>query len=169
MNGSSRASRPAPCRWCGNLAAGDRGSEAVETFCCVGCALRARIPVDADGQFPVNAQLTSVLAVGFLYFNELLFWTLGTLGKAKLGAVLSERMLWVAAAAALLVWLAVRIIQRREKCSHGRDIIVSMLVLAVHVVSLVFPERAGLCMAGANAGLLAWSARGLIRKKKTAR
>ena len=113
----------------------------------------------------MNAQLTSVLAVGFLYFNELLFWTLGALGKERLGAVLSERMLWVAAVAALLVWLAVWIIQRREKCSRARDIAVSVLVLAVHGVSLGFPERSGLCMAAANAGLLMWSARGLVRER----
>ena len=156
---------PRVCRWCGNASAATRGTVPDDTFCCAGCALRARIPIDADGQFPVNGQLTSVLVTGFLYFNELLFWALGTLGAEKLGAELSQRMSWVAAGAALAVWLAVGIIQRREKCGGPRDAVVSGLVLGVHLVSLFFSDRPGLCMAVANAGLLVWSTRGLLSKK----
>ena len=157
---------PRVCRWCGNASAATRGTAPDDTFCCTGCALRARIPVDADGQFPVNGQLVSVLVTGFLYFNELLFWALATLGAEKLGEGVSQRMSWVAAGAALSVWLAVWIIQRREKCGGPRDAVVSGLVLGVHLVSLFFSERSGLCMAVANAGLLLWSARGLLSKKR---
>lgn len=167
MNEAFPATGPVACRWCGKPGATSRNADPSETFCCLGCALRARIPVDADGQFPVNGQLVSVLVVGFFYFNQLLFWTLGTFGGAKLGAVLSARMLWAAAVAALLMWLAVWLIQRREKCASARDAAVSVLVVTVHGVSVFFSDHPGLCMAAANAGLLVWSARGLLTKRKT--
>ena len=38
--------------------------------------MASQIPVDAKGNYPVNAALVTVLAVGFVVFNQLLGWGL---------------------------------------------------------------------------------------------
>lgn len=140
-------------------------------FCCTGCALLGRVPVDEKGQFPVNAQLVAMLATGFLYFNQLLFWPLAALqtmqGKSE-GAV---RFYWAGAIAALVAWGAVAFLQWRERAARASEIAVLAIALGVHTWMIAGALASGAAplawpMAAANALLIAWSARGIFRGKK---
>lgn len=129
----------------------------------------ARVPVDPQGQFPVNGHLISALVTGFFYFNQLLFWLLGLLiARDEAQVSLATRFGWLAAGTAFVVWTAVLVVQLREKSARTGDFIVAGIVLAVHGAAFrVLPPSAA-CMAGANALLLLWSMRGLLRRKRPA-
>lgn len=161
---------PVACRYCGLPFKVRRVEPGRDYFCCTGCAMLARVPVDAQGQFPVNAQLISALVTGFLYFNQLLFWLLGVLlARDEAQAALATRFLWLAAAAAFVVWVAVLMVQLREKSARAGDFIVATLALAAHGVAFRALPPSAVCMAVANALLLLWGVRGLLRKKTAAR
>ncbi len=134
-------------------------------FCCTGCALASRIPVNDQGEFPVNAALISALATGFIFFNQLLFWGLASLLKRQADAALAERMLWLASGAAWVLWLMVVGLMLRAKAGRLGDGVLVVGVLAVHALAhrQLPPEPIG--MAAASAALLLWSARGLLRGK----
>jgi hypothetical protein len=159
---------PVACRYCGLPFKVHRVEPGRDYFCCTGCAMLARVPVDADGQFPVNAHLVSALVVGFLYFNQLLFWLLGLLSDRDAAhAAVATRLHWMAAAAALAVWAGVFWLQRRERSGRAADGIVVILVLGVHALAFRTLPPSAACMAGANAALLLWSARGVLRAKRS--
>ncbi len=134
-------------------------------FCCTGCALASRVPVDAKGDFPVNAALIAALATGFVYFNQLLFWGLAVLLQRQGDAASATRFLWLAGGAAIVLWLLVMTLAVRSRAARGVDWVVMLGVLAVHGLAhrQLPPEPIG--MAAASAVLLLWSARGLLRKK----
>ncbi|ATC62976.1 hypothetical protein CMV30_02790 [Nibricoccus aquaticus] len=158
---------PVACRYCGLPFKVTRVEPGRDYFCCTGCAMLARVPVDAQGQFPVNAQLISVLVTGFLYFNQLLFWLLSVLlAREDAQAALAVRFGWLAAGAALVVWAAVLLVQLREKSARAGDFVGAALVLAMHGVAFRVQPPSAVCMAGANALLLLWSVRGLLRRKR---
>jgi len=73
------------------------------------------ISVDKDGQYPVNAALLSGLAIGLLYFNEILFALLARTATAVQPArsVTSEHFLWFSAGLGGLVWLGVVVVNLR--------------------------------------------------------
>jgi len=161
---------PVACRYCGLPFKVRRVEPGQEYFCCTGCAMLARVPVDPQGQFPVNAHLISALVVAFLYFNQLLFWLLGAvLARDETQTVLAQRFGWLAAIMAVVVWIAVVIVQRREKAARGGDVIVAGLALGVHGIAFHVLPPAAAYMAGANAFLLVWSSRGLLRRKHASR
>ena len=67
---SNAAIADCPSR-CGSIEAGRA------YYCCSGCALASRLPpAGGSGQFPVTPALVAALGVGFVFFNEVLFWTL---------------------------------------------------------------------------------------------
>jgi hypothetical protein len=156
------------CLYCGLPFKVRRVEPDHEYFCCTGCAMLARVPVDPQGHFPVNAHLISVLAVSFLYFNQLLFWLLSAvLGHDTAQALLAQRFGGLTAAMAFVVWLAVVIVQRSERSVRAGDLVVAAVALAAHGVSLrVFSHTAPCWMAATNALLLLWSSRGLLRLKR---
>ena len=157
---------PVDCRYCGLPFKVKRVEPGREYFCCTGCAMLARVPVDAQGQFPVNSHLVSALATGFLYFNQLLFWGLAVLlAKEETGRVLAERFGWLSAGTALVVWLVVLAVQLRERTARVPDFIVLALVLGAHGLAFRVDPPSSLCTALANALLLLWSSRGLLRRK----
>lgn len=140
-------------------------------FCCTGCALLGRVPVDEKGQFPVNAQLVSMLATGFLYFNQLLFWPLAALQAMQGKPEGAARFYWASAIAALAAWGAVAFLQWRERSARAPEIAALAIALGVHVWMIAGALASGATplawpMAAANALLIAWSARGVFRVKK---
>ena len=158
---------PVACRYCGLPFKVRRVEPGRDYFCCTGCAMLARVPVDQSGQFPVNAQLISMLAVGFLYFNQLLFWLLGVLLARDAAQVeTAVRFGWLAAAAALAVWLATIVIQWRERTARRADHVGAALVLIVHVAACRETPPAAWLMAAANGGWLIFQARGLLQRKR---
>ena len=131
-------------------------------FCCSGCALAARVPVDAQGQFPVNAALLTALGAGFVFFNQLLFWLLAVLlARDEAGAVNAARFAAASLGVGVLVWASLGMIQLREGARRGVDKAVwglSGLMLGWSVAEAL-PALAAL----ANALFIAWALRGLAR------
>lgn len=161
---------PVACRYCGLPFKVGRVQPGRDYFCCTGCAMLARVPVDSQGRFPVNGHLIPALVTGFLYFNQLLFWLLGVLlARDEAHAVLAARFGWLAAGAAFVVWSAVLFVQLREKSARAGDFVVAALALAAHGLAFRVVPPSAMCMAGANAVLLLWSVRGLLRPKRAAR
>lgn len=155
------------CRHCGLPFRVSRVEPGKDYFCCTGCAILSRIPVDGRGNYPVNAHLISALALAFLYFNQLLFWAMSVLLAREGRLVLAERFAWIGTGAALCVWLGVVIVQRREGAARRKDILfgaLSLLLLLAACRSL--PPVAPL-LAAANAVWLVWSFRGVLRKRVT--
>ncbi|MGC4075243.1 MAG: hypothetical protein QM760_22625 [Nibricoccus sp.] len=130
----------------------------------------SRVPIDSQGQFPVNAHVISALGVGFLYFNQVLFWLLGVLlARDEAKTALATRFGWIATIVAFVVWTAVLLVQLREKSARAGDFIVLAFTLVLHGMAFrVLPPSAA-CMAGANALLIVWSSRGLLRGKRQLR
>lgn len=156
------------CRRCGQGFATPSITEGADYFCCAGCAIKHRVPVDAQGQFPVNAPLVSVLVLGFLFFNQLLFWMLSALVVHNGKPELAMRMQWVSAGLALLVWLGFVMISLRERVMRRADYGVALGLLGLHALALCAVPPYVVCMAGANLLFILWCARGLRRARFTA-
>jgi hypothetical protein len=158
---------PVACRYCGLPFKVRRVEAGRDYFCCTGCAMLARVPVDAQGQFPVNSHLVFALLTGFFYFNQLLFWILATLlSRDADGTVLALRFGWLAAGTALVVWGTVLLVQLRERTARAPDFVVAALVLTTHAIAFRITPPSAPCMAAANAVLLGWSLRGLLRRRQ---
>jgi hypothetical protein len=158
---------PVTCRYCGLPFKVRRAAPDRDYFCCMGCAMLARVPVDASGQFPVNAHLVTALAVGFVFFNQLLFWALATLLRDDPAqARVTMRLLWFSTGAAFGVWALIGWANFREKVFRASDFAAAAIALGAHVFAFLVarPPHAAV-MAVGNALLLAWSARGALRKK----
>ncbi len=158
---------PVACRYCGLPFKVRRIEPGRDYFCCTGCAMLARVPVDQSGQFPVNAQLISILVVGFLYFNQLLFWLLGVLiGRDLAQAETALRFGWLTAATAVAVWLVVVVIQWRERTMRRADWVVAALVAIVFIIAWRERPPVAWMMAAANGCWLIFQARGLLQRKR---
>jgi len=123
-----------------------------------------RLPIDEKGQFPVNAPLVSALAVGFLFFNELLFWLVAVLLVREGRMALAVRFFWLAGGASLAVWLGLAFLLLKEKAARVADVLLMALGLGVCLVAFRRLPPLPLEIALANAGLIAWSLRGVLRK-----
>ena len=136
-------------------------------FCSSGCGLLGRIPIDKDGQYPVNAVLLSGLAIGLLYFHEALFILLARTAVQHARLETAVLFLWLSAVSGGFVWLGVVLINLRLGLLRKPDIWVIVFVLAVIGATCRQLPPAPVEIIGANTFLLAWSARGLIKKRFT--
>ena len=134
-----------------------------EYFCCSGCALASRVPVDEDGKFPVNPPLVAAMAVGFLFFNQLLFWLLETLLVREGRLAVAGRFEAASLALGGIAWLALVVIQWRLGARRWID--AAVVVLTAGLLANGGVSGSPACAAGAGFGLLAWSARGFLKKK----
>lgn len=170
--------RSVTCNYCGlpfkvreKGGAGSVDGRKREYFCCTGCAMLARVPVDEKGRFPVNAQLVSALAAGFLFFNQVLFWLLAALLAMQDRPALSARFCWIGGAAALVVWCVVAFAQWRERAARAADYAALAVALGAHawVFANAFVSDGGIPrawpMAVANAALIAWTMRGVLERR----
>ena len=154
------------CEHCGLPFFVGRVAPGKPVYCCSGCALAARVPVDAQGQFPVNAALVSALGVGFVFFNQALFWMLALLlarQSDEASATNAGRLILASLGAGAVVWLALMFFQARAGALRAVD----RVWLAASGVGLGWAAANGraeialLC----NTLLAAWALRGLARKK----
>lgn len=156
---------PVSCRYCGLPFKVRRVEPGREYFCCTGCAMLGRVPIDEKGQFPVNTHLVSALATGFLFFNEVLFWLLAVLLVRDGRMALALRFFWLAAMAALAVWGSLAFLLWKEKAARAADLVFMTLGLVVFGVACrrlpPFPVE----MAAANVALIVGCFRGLLRKR----
>ena len=153
------------CAHCGQVFRVNRIDEERDYFCCAGCALRARVPVGPEGNFPVNRDLLLALTVGFLYFNQLLDWGLSSLLARQDRLVLAQRFAWGSVILALIVWLGLLLLQRRAGPLRGKDYVVAVVSFTVMAASFRSAGEAGGLLAAANAVFFIWSFRGVIRRK----
>jgi hypothetical protein len=152
------------CEHCGLPFSVARSVPGKAVYCCSGCALAARVPVDAQGQFPVNAALVTALGLGFVFFNQVLFWLLAVLlARSVDGAANAERFAWASLGVGTAVWIALAVFQGVAGARRITDLAVLAAaagLLACGVTNL----HPGLA-AGGNALLAAWALRGLMRKR----
>ena len=151
------------CQYCGQSFSIVRSTqEARETYCNLGCALRARVRVDADGNFPVNQHLVAALVTGFLFFNQALTAGAALMLVARGRTENSHQLAWVSFAFGVFVWLATLVLQQREKVARGKDYAFGGATLAILLAAIWRNEpRVGLALA-ATGVLLIWNLRGLI-------
>lgn len=154
------------CEHCGLPFSVARLAPGRAVYCCSGCALAARVPVDSNGQFPVNAALVTALGVGFVFFNQVLFWLLAILLARQAGvdaALNSGRFAFASLAVGVAVWLALAIFQLRAGARRMLDWLV--LALTLGGIGAAFADGNPAAAALANGVFAAWALRGLARKK----
>lgn len=154
------------CEHCGLPFSVPRAVPGKAVYCCSGCALASRVPVDARGQFPVNAALVSALGGGFVFFNQALFWMLAALLGRRADAesgIQAGRFAIASLALGVAVWGAVMFFQWKTAALRARD--KAVLGVGGFVLGWAFahgrPELA--LLANLFAGM--WALRGLARKK----
>ncbi len=140
----------------------------VDYFCCSGCALASRIPVN-EGQLPVSPALLAALGVGFGLFNQILFAVLG-------GAVIGEgrvetgvKLVWISFALGACVFAALMALVALARPRRWTDLAAALptvglcVVAAARVVNGAIEPAGWLLLAG-NAWFAAWLARGWARR-----
>lgn len=147
------------CARCGVAVAGAAAPES--RFCCAGCTLLARVPVDEKGAYPVNGALVWALATGFLLFNQLMLGGAALWMIAKGKAVLSDRMIWASLGAGVLVWVLAAVAQWLAGARKVRDFLVAVVSIALVGTGFVL-KSPGAAIAG-NMILIAWNLRGVAR------
>ena len=152
------------CEHCGLPFSVSRVAPGSAVFCCSGCALAARVPVDANGHFPVNAALVSALGAGFGFFNQALFALLAVLlAREADGAVNAGRFAWASLLTGVVLAMVLAVFQARVGARRWVDWTVFTACAAMVALGLV-TKSPGCALAG-NFGLIAWSARGVGRKR----
>ncbi len=132
-------------------------------FSCTGCAIASRIPVSADGNFPINRTLIGVLALGLVFFNQALFWLLAVLLKGQGKTVVSERFLIGSLAVGGALWLVLAIAQwRATGGGRATDWLVIGVTGALGAAGVVAVSPG--CMLAAVTLLAAWGVRGLGKR-----
>ena len=153
------------CEHCGLPFSVARAAPGRAIYCCSGCALAARVPVDAQGQFPVNGALVAALGVGFVFFNQVLFWLLAVLLARRNadGAATAARLVWASLGVGVAVWTALAWFQIAAGARRVADWVVMAAAAGLLACGLanVHPGVA----AGGNALLAAWASRGLMRRR----
>jgi LPXTG-motif cell wall-anchored protein len=145
-----------------------RVREGAEYYCCSGCALASRIPVQ-DGQLPVSPGLLVALAAGFGLFNQVLFGVLGAAVAAEGRPETGEKLVWVSVAIGAVVLLGfsgLLVLARTRRWSDG---VVLLPALAAGVWASVAAARgtwleATIALFVANLLLALWSSRGWFRR-----
>lgn len=152
------------CNHCGTTFRVARAEDAPRAaFCCAGCGLRAKVPIDGEGNFPVNGYLIFGLVIGFAYFNQLLGWGMHglLLKQEKLPA--ADGFARAGVIAALFVWFGVVSFQWRLRALRAKDTVVAAVALVILGWAIREWPPAGGLLAAANAILLIWNFRGIFR------
>lgn len=156
------------CAFCGLPFRSRNKNTDTEQFCCSGCALASRIPVGEEGM-PVSRQLLSSLGLGFIYFNQFLFWLLsiGLYGEGR--DSLAEVFEWVTLVLGMVVIIFVGWLLLIAKTRRFSDWGVVALTGAFLVYGCVKACGVGLgslvlAMFCANSVMVVWFARGWLKR-----
>lgn len=133
-------------------------------FSCIGCALASRVPVDEQGNFPINRTLIAVLLGGLVIFNQGLFWLLAWLLAGQGRQVVSDRFVVASLAVGGAMWFLLVVTQWRAT-GGGRwtDWLVVQLTAVLLAFGVVMQSPG--CVLAAVITVVAWGARGLRHKK----
>ena len=96
-------------------------SEPRPRFSCTGSAIASRIPVDAQGNFPINRTLIAVLLFGLALFNQALFWLLAVLIQGQGRPVSAGRFLLASIGLGAALWLVLVVLQTRVTAGGRRN------------------------------------------------
>ena len=151
------------CHYCGLPFKVVRTRPDGEYFCCSGCALASRVPVGADGRFPTNPALVTAMAAGFVFFNQMLFWLLSVLLVREGRLPVAGRFAAASLVAGAVVWGGLVVVQWRLGARRWPDLLVT--VLTAGLLACGVATGAPPCALAATASLLAWGARGFLKKK----
>jgi hypothetical protein len=158
------------CEHCGLPFSVPRVAPGKAVYCCSGCALAARVPVDAQGQFPVNAALVTALSAGFVFFNQAMFWMLSLLLARRADAASATNAGRFAVASLALggaTWAALAFFQTRAGARRAVD--QALIALSGVVLGWAVSRGRAEIALGANLVLATWALRGLARKKASAK
>ncbi|HTJ77532.1 MAG TPA: hypothetical protein VL357_00910 [Rariglobus sp.] len=136
-------------------------------FCCSGCALASRVPVDVDGKFPINPSLVTALVMGFGIFNQLLFRLLAVLLVHEGRGRIAGRFDMASLILGTVIWTALIVIQWRLGARRRVDGVVA--VLTAGLLATGFWTDSPSCAVLASASLAVWSTRGFLKKKTRAK
>lgn len=133
-------------------------------YCSCGCAALAWIPVDADGNFPINAHLLRLILVGGLFFNQLLVWSVSAWLIHSERLVLAHRMAVADIVLAFAVWLSVLWVQIGESVLRRKDVALDFVTLAILAATVLRGGSMLPTLAAVNLVLLAWNFRAIFRR-----
>ena len=132
-------------------------------FSSIGSAIASRIPVDAQGNFPINRTLIAVLVFALALFHQALFWLLAVLVQGRGRPIPAGRFLLGSLGLGALLWLMLIILQMRVTRGGSRnDWLVAGLTGGLLATGVVTTSPG--CVLAASGLLTAWGARGLLRK-----
>ncbi|MBW8780538.1 MAG: hypothetical protein JF599_01430 [Verrucomicrobia bacterium] len=151
------------CHYCGLPFSAVRVQPGRDYFCCSGCAIASRVPVDAQGRFPVNPTLLAALGLGFVLFNELLCWLFAVLLVREGRTEVAVRLVMGSLALGVASWGALVVVQWRAGARRWVDVSVVGLLGGVLVAGL--QTRSPACVVAGNLALVAWSLRGFLKQK----
>ncbi len=151
------------CDYCGLPFKALRVQSGRECFCCSGCAIASRVPVDGDGNYPINPTLLTALGVGFIFFNQLMFWLLAVLLVREGKVPASARLEGVSLVLGAVMWVALVAVQWRFGARRWVDAVVGVLTAGFMAIAVADGSLA--CAAAGNAALVTWSVRGFFKKK----
>jgi hypothetical protein len=151
------------CHYCGLPFKAVRMQPGREYFCCSGCAIASRVPVDGDGRFPANPTLLTALGLGFIFFNQLMFWLLAVLLVREGRAPMAGRFEVASLVIGAVVWLALVVVQCLLGARRWVDAVV--VVLTAGLLASAFASGSQACAVAASAALVTWSVRGFLKKK----
>jgi len=154
-----------PCQYCGLPFRVRRVEPGRTYYCCSGCALASRLPPGGvEGRYPVVPELIAALAVGFFYFNTVLFWTLALEiareGRPETAAIFAR----MSAVVGTLVWATLVVGLARAAAQRWSDVLVMAATGGLLFVGLRAPLSPGEIVA-ADAALGLWVARGWSKQK----
>ena len=136
-------------------------------FASTGEAIRSRIPVDANGNFPVNRTLTGVLVLGVAFFNQVIFWPLAVQLAGRGNEITSARFVSASVWLGAVLWLVLAVLQWRVTRGGGgmdKAVLVLTGLLCAGGVWAVSPG----CGVASVGLLTAWGVRGVFGPKKRA-
>jgi hypothetical protein len=132
-------------------------SDPGKRFTGIGSAVASGIPVDAQGNFPVNRVLIAVLVFGFALFNQALCWLLAVLLHGRDQTVVADRFQWASLGLGGALWLLLVVVHVRVTGGGRKDLPVIMLTGVLTAAGWVAVSPG--CVLGAVLMLTAWSAR----------
>lgn len=129
-------------------------------FSCTACAIADRIPVDAEGNYPITRALVAVLVAAVVFFNQALFWFLTFSLTRQNRMIAAERFVFTSLALGGALWLVSAIAQWRAT-GGGRwtDRLVVVLTGLLSAAGVIVGSPG--CLVGSVLLLTAWGLRGL--------
>jgi hypothetical protein len=155
------------CSFCGLPITRGRANPDGHTYCCSGCALAAKLPLDWSGR--LTLPYVTLLGYGFCLFNQFLFITLALASAAEGDSARAAVFAWLAGFAGALALVAVGLLIGSAPSRSFSDW--AMLALGTSLFALGCWLQIGaqsihgqwLALLG-NLGLGLWISRGWIRR-----